>query len=182
LQTGYVRKTFIARANAQIYPQKIKSTEYSSFSLFGLLFIFCLGGILIITSYVIEPILACLYRRRQHKDYAYLEWVSNSTLQIQRLAYQGIGSGTWSRSTDEVPITKRGDKLSQLDFTDPSLPLLRVADPPKGKVTQITDREMEKIGFAMDVKKIDSAGDVEKANFALDVENVDSAVDAEKVG
>lgn len=177
-----MRKTLITSTDTQTYPQKIKSTAYSSFSLFGLLFIFGLGGILISTSYAIEPILACLYRRRRYKDYVYLEWVSNSTLQIQRLAHQGIGSGTWSRSTAEVPITKRGDKLSQLDLTDPSQPLLRAAYQPKGEVTQITTLDMERDDFAMDGEKVGSVVDVERVVSAMDVEKVDSGVNLKKDG
>ncbi|RCI07775.1 hypothetical protein L249_5701 [Ophiocordyceps polyrhachis-furcata BCC 54312] len=49
--------------------------------------------------YTLAPILALLERRRM--KYTYLELVSNETLQLQRAAYQGIGTG-------------RGEKLADL--------------------------------------------------------------------
>lgn len=71
--------------------------------------------------------IACLYRRDQTRiskrgEYRYLEWTSNGTLQLQRLAYQGIKSGKWSGYTDEVPITESGALLGDLTQSYPECP------------------------------------------------------------
>lgn len=76
-------------------------------------------------SYLLEPIAACFHRRGKYNDHAYYEWMSNSSFQLQRLAHQGVGAGTWSGVTDDIPITKAGDKLAVLDFSDPAMPILK---------------------------------------------------------
>ena len=112
--------------------QKIRSTAYSSFSIFGLAFIAGLGGLIVIVSYTLEAMLACLVRRGRlapATSYAFREWTTNSTLQLQRLAHQGAGIGSWSGGTDIVPVTYPGEKLAVLDLDDPQLPqFVRVAD------------------------------------------------------
>lgn len=105
--------------------QMIKSTAYASFSVFGPSFTAGLGFLIIIISYTIESILGYWHRRRQFKSSSYLEWISNSTMQLQRLAHQAFGAGTWSRATKDVSVTKAGEYLALLDLTDPKQPLLR---------------------------------------------------------
>lgn len=75
-----------------------------------------------------EPILACLHRRRRYRQYAYLEWATNETLQLHRVANEEqMGSDTtWSRCTSMVPTTASGVLLSSLDISDlkhPRFPL-----------------------------------------------------------
>lgn len=94
--------------------QKIRSTRHISFSLFGLYFTFITGLLIIIISYTLEPIFECLYRRRMYKEYTYLEWAASETLQLQRIAFQGINAGTWSSCTDAIPRTKPGEVLTSL--------------------------------------------------------------------
>ena len=105
--------------------QKIRSTAYASFSMFGLACVATFGGLVIAISYSIETIIACLHRQGKFKDYPYYEWVSNSTFQLQCLAHQGAGAGTWSGGTDEIPFTVDEEKLGLLDFSDRKLPILR---------------------------------------------------------
>lgn len=71
--------------------------------------------------------IAYLYRRNRtrkskRREYRYLEWTSNGTLQLQRLAYQGIKSGKWSGYTDEVPMTESGALLGDLTQSYPECP------------------------------------------------------------
>lgn len=66
------------------------------------------------TSLLLEHIQAWLYRRRNLKEYAYLEWTANETLQLQRMAYQGLSSGHWSHYTDRIPLAEPGDTLANL--------------------------------------------------------------------
>lgn len=98
------------------------STDYTSFSLFGLYFTYITGLLIIVASFALEPVYACLHRRgKKYGQYEYLEWTATETLQLQRLAYQGIKSGTWSGYTDSVPMTKPCEILGDLpaSYQDP---------------------------------------------------------------
>lgn len=71
--------------------------------------------------------IAWLYRRDQARkltrgEYKYLEWTSNGTLQLQRLAYQGIDPGKWSGYTDDIPMTEAGALLGGLTQCYPEVP------------------------------------------------------------
>lgn len=83
-------------------------------SLFGLYFTYATGIVIILASYIAEPLLALFYSRRKSKEYKYMEWAANSTLQLQRLAYQGLGSEKWSNYTDDIPKTRPGYFLADL--------------------------------------------------------------------
>lgn len=82
--------------------------------MFGLCFIYVIGALIIATSLLLEHIQAWLYRRRNLKEYAYLEWTANETLQLQRMAYQGLASGHWCHYTDRIPLAEPGDTLANL--------------------------------------------------------------------
>lgn len=78
--------------------------------------------------------IACLYRRNQAQklksgEYKYLEWTSNGTLQLQRLAYQGIKSGTWSGYADDIPMTEAGALLGDLTNSYPEVDQAKKAGP-----------------------------------------------------
>ncbi|TRX96980.1 hypothetical protein FHL15_002286 [Xylaria flabelliformis] len=105
--------------------QKIRSTEYASFSLFGLLFTFLVGILIILASYLLEPISRILYRKWGWNSYAHLEWISLTALQLQRLAHEELGVGTWYNGTEEIPTTETGDLLGCLDISNPDHPILK---------------------------------------------------------
>ncbi|KAI0530167.1 hypothetical protein GGR58DRAFT_525224 [Xylaria digitata] len=120
--------------------QKIRSSAHSSFNVFGLYTTFILGAIIICVSFALEPLLACLYKRRNYKPYAHFEWISNNSLQLHRLAQEELGLTKWSRCTEEVPTTDNDAYLASLDITDPKHPVLHclenagVADKPEQEV------------------------------------------------
>lgn len=110
-------------------PQKILSTAYISFSLFGLSLILVLGTLIIIASAVLEPVAGYIQRRRGWKDYARLEWCTNETLQLQRLAHEELGVGTWSHTLDAVPRTAKDEVLAVLDWEGGDREHPRLLDP-----------------------------------------------------
>lgn len=103
-----------AGADQHVSYQKILSSSYTSFSMFGLCFTYALGIWIIVASYVTGPICACLHRRWKYREYSHLEWTTNSALHYQRMAYQGINSGTWTGQMDDIPMTKHGEILAEL--------------------------------------------------------------------
>ncbi|KAH7084584.1 hypothetical protein FB567DRAFT_400442, partial [Paraphoma chrysanthemicola] len=105
------------------YSQKIRSSAHYSFSVLGLSIILAVGGFIVLLATLLDRILAALFRldklRTSHVwSYAYAEWQANSVLQLQRMAHENVGSGTWSRATDAIPVTQPGETLAVLDVTD----------------------------------------------------------------
>ncbi|KAI0438894.1 hypothetical protein F4803DRAFT_554594 [Xylaria telfairii] len=94
------------------HKQKMRSTLYASFSLLGLVFIFLVGTLLSLASYILEPLSGILHKKGYHQ-YEHLEWSTNSTLQLQRSAYEALGRGTWANCTKTMPTTKEGESLSR---------------------------------------------------------------------
>lgn len=136
----------------------IKSTAYASFSVFGLSFTTGVGVLIIIISFTTESILGYWHRRRGFKSSSYLEWVSNSTLQLQRLAHQAVGAGTWSGATADVPVTKAGEYLALLDLTDPEQPILRC---PSNGDTKLTMEEVKPVPTASTATEVNMTTDIE---------------------
>ncbi|KAI1120637.1 hypothetical protein F5Y10DRAFT_289494 [Nemania abortiva] len=104
--------------------QKILSNAYSSFNLLALLLIYITSSLIIIFSYVAEPLLACLSRRYKYKQYELLEWTTNTSLQLHRLAHESTSPGSWSGGADKVPTTTQNEMLAHLDISNPVHPVL----------------------------------------------------------
>lgn len=104
---------------------------------------FITGTLIILTSYIMEPVLACLHNRQKYKTYAYLEWISNSSLQLHRQAHEGLGLTKWSKCTDLVPTTDPTVVLTSLDITDVEHPILgRSLEKEKSEATALQNSEI----------------------------------------
>ncbi|KAL1641072.1 hypothetical protein SLS58_006344 [Diplodia intermedia] len=114
--------------------QKIRSTQHSNFSVFGLIIIFTVGGVIIALQYTIKPRLACAKRRRDLDIHSRMEWGAKESLQLQRLAHESVGAGTWARCDEMVPVTSRSDRLATLDLEDVKHPRLKAAPPASDRV------------------------------------------------
>lgn len=106
--------------------QKILSTAYINFSVFGLVFMFVAGSLVVLVSFALEPCLRCVRRRFRldRWEYSHLEWAMNQTLQLQRLAHEEVGAGTWAGGIRAIPVTRKGEELAILDVSDPGHPRL----------------------------------------------------------
>ena len=97
-----------------------------------------------LAAFLLEPVLAALFKlpwfqHNQKLRYAYAEWQAGTTLQIQRLAHEGLGVGTWSNPTGTVPVTQGNEKLAALDVSDANHPRLRRSSMELGKVGYTTN-------------------------------------------
>ncbi|KAI8954984.1 hypothetical protein F4801DRAFT_530677 [Xylaria longipes] len=98
--------------------QKIISTSHISFSVLGLSLLLA-GGLLVVSvSLSIEHIARFLQRYAKLHPYSRLEWVSNGTLQLQRLAHEELGFGEWTGADETVPTTASHTQLARLDISD----------------------------------------------------------------
>jgi hypothetical protein len=104
--------------------QKIRSDSYTSFNVLGLVLIFSIGGLVMLVS----ALLPCAIERirRGKKPFASLEWITNDTLQLQRLAHEAVGAGDWKGACDDYPRTQKDDLLAVLDITNRKHPVLRM--------------------------------------------------------
>lgn len=82
-----------------------------SFSVLGVSIILILGGILILTSLVIDTLVGFIRRTFHWKEYKSLQWTLDEKLQLQRMAYEEAGQGHWSGGADSVPVTEKGDRI-----------------------------------------------------------------------
>jgi hypothetical protein len=102
--------------------QKIRSDSYTSINVLGLIIIFVVGGLIIVTSFAL-PIIVRRIQKRQN-SYSTLEWIVNDTLQLQRLAHEAVGSGIWQDTDGNFPTTAQCELLAELDVTNPTHPKL----------------------------------------------------------
>jgi len=114
--------------------------SHISFSLLGIYLILILGTILILIDYTIEPITNSIRKCLNRQVYKRLEWQTNGILQLQRLAHEAIGYGTWSGATRAAPVTQRGEKLSILNVTNTKHPVL-IPMLPESKVSSATGQK-----------------------------------------
>jgi hypothetical protein len=92
--------------------QIIHQDNFSNFSVLGITIIFFIGGIIICTSLVLETVVSFLQTRLQRGLYHQVRWRLDSTLQWQRMAFEGAHMGTWSDGAEEVPVTEKSEKLA----------------------------------------------------------------------
>jgi hypothetical protein len=120
--------------------QKIVSTRYSSFNVLGLSLILVLGMLIIILDMALEPCVARWATRKYtkrlssmrdeesesetHPLHSVIEWNQTGTLQLQRLAHEEAGFGTWSKCDGDVPVTESGQLIAGLDLRDVKHPVL----------------------------------------------------------
>ncbi|KAI0150240.1 hypothetical protein GGR57DRAFT_514510 [Xylariaceae sp. FL1272] len=108
----------------QCQSQKIRSSRYMSFSILGLVFTFSVGGLIVLVSFFLEPLLFLLYKHFNYRPYAQLEWSTNANLQLHRLAHEELGFNEWFYCDREVPITNGDVTLAGLDLKSPHHPIL----------------------------------------------------------
>ncbi|KAL9110933.1 MAG: hypothetical protein Q9227_004548 [Pyrenula ochraceoflavens] len=142
--------------------QKIRSSAYTNFSVFGLAFVLVVGGIIIIIGYLLEPFLEFVESRRRKVRYSRLEWSANDILQTQRMAHQELGIGAWDNCAGHVPITQKFETLAVLDIQDPKLPRLKV--PSAGSGEDGVNAMVDSKGFQVDGKEMSTADSVASGN------------------
>lgn len=70
--------------------------------------------------------------KKGYRKYAHLEWTTNTVLQLQRLAHEELGLGTWSGCADTVPTTKAAEVMASLDVTNIHHPVLSMPEKSEG--------------------------------------------------
>jgi hypothetical protein len=105
LENTYISKPFDGPSHQLCNSQKIKAPPGSgavSFSTLGVALILAIGGLLILSHTILEYVTANVIAMRNHK---LIRWGIDDKLQLQRLAFEGHGMGTWKASIGSVPTT-----------------------------------------------------------------------------
>ncbi|KAI0151846.1 hypothetical protein GGR57DRAFT_513817 [Xylariaceae sp. FL1272] len=135
LQSSYL-ETALGTAPSKLLPlndperrlcssQKISNHEFSNFNLFALLLTYITSAVIILASFIAEPLLAWLSRNYGYKQLQQLEWVTNESLQLHRLAQEELGLDHWSNGAKKVPTTSnQWILLRSLDISNPKHPVL----------------------------------------------------------
>jgi len=128
LVTGsYLWKPTDAISVAMCGSQKVRNSFNTlSFSLLGVTIILVVGAMLIFTNLILDLVVGWIQHRWNIGDYRRLQWVLDEKLQLQRMAYEEAGIGTWSGTTDAVPVTKYGEMLGLPSGIDAKHPRLGV--------------------------------------------------------
>ncbi|KAL9106008.1 MAG: hypothetical protein Q9227_008916 [Pyrenula ochraceoflavens] len=151
--------------------QKIKSTAHSNFSILGLAIVFILGILIIILDLTLESIIVLVEGRRGTLKHHRLEWFTNSVLQMQRLAHEELGLGTWKGcgGTSSVPVTRKGELLAVLDISDLEHPILKIAE----------EKDVEsKLGVEASTQEIRTSLDSQQAKGSLSIHGASTAINA----
>ena len=83
------------------------------FSVLGMAIVLIIGGFIVLLNLTLEPLVRLFrnFRKNDRGLYKQLEWDTTDTLQLQRLVYEGQGTGTWHGEPDVVPVTTYGDRF-----------------------------------------------------------------------
>jgi hypothetical protein len=146
---------------------KIRSTSHTSFSVFGLAFVFLTGGIIILTNIWLPSVMFGVRdENRVREEYKTHDWWDSGVLQIQRAAYESRGIGPWEGVARDVPVTKLHSMtfpaLRQLSSSRMSLWIAQNHDPGKWPaVSEVGPRIM----------KSDIGGHHDDAHVDIDVKH-----------
>ena len=93
--------------------QRIRNTGgYQTFSFLGLMIVVCVGSLIIILSWIVEPIVGFVRNKTKNKkhDCREIARIADHKLQLQRMALMGVGyEEEWDpkHAMDFVPVTRR---------------------------------------------------------------------------
>lgn len=100
----------------------MKSASHTSFSVLGLCITFFVGITIVLLEIGAETLYRLIWRKRGLSQR--LEWVTNETLQLQRMAHEELGAGTWVGGAESIPTTVKIESLARLDVSNERHPRL----------------------------------------------------------
>ena len=110
---GYIQKPSTPEEEEFCKNQIAADDSKYCFSVLGMAIMLVIGGVIMLVNLTLEPLIRLFrnFRKNDHGLYKQLEWDTTATLQLQRLVYEGQGTGTWHGEPDVVPVTTYGDRF-----------------------------------------------------------------------
>ena len=125
LEGSYVQKFNGLISQSMCRNQKVRSTGGTiNFSVLGLALVLIVCSALILTNLALETMVGFIQRKCRTGAYRHLQWIVDEKLQLQRMAFEAAGMGTWSGGDAAVPVTRLGEKFGLPRYTDRSHPRL----------------------------------------------------------
>jgi hypothetical protein len=122
------------------------ATGTVSFSVLGLALIIGLGGFVILLNLSIDLIAGWVGPRWfPAGEYRRLNWVLDDKLQLQRMAFEGLGWGHWRGRTDVVPVTDRGERVTAWETEGLTTERKGSLDPEYTQVDQAVEADVSSI-------------------------------------
>lgn len=119
-------------ANSIPFSTPVESRQAQNFSVLAIGIILGLGLLITCVDIGLHRLTSYIQREKDLKDYRRLVWKSDGLLQLQRMAYEEAGFGTWERCTKITPVTAQGH------VNNPEHPRLRKASVVPMQVVQPT--------------------------------------------
>ncbi len=88
---------------------------YTNVSVLGIVIILVVGSVIIVISWVLDTVVGSIQKHLwKRSDYKRVQWLLNSTLQLQRMAFESAGFGSpWLRCDETVPVTREKRDLGE---------------------------------------------------------------------
>ncbi|KAH7093216.1 hypothetical protein FB567DRAFT_575963 [Paraphoma chrysanthemicola] len=111
------------------HSQRVRTTDFHSVSAWTLFILLISGGVFMLMVLYLEEIFDMTLEytslgKNARLRRGHAEWKAGSTLQLQRIAHENLGFGTWKRTDEAVPVTDRGDTLGTFNIDDEKHALL----------------------------------------------------------
>ncbi|KAJ4355598.1 uncharacterized protein N0V89_003618 [Didymosphaeria variabile] len=148
----HISKPYDAPSRQLCESQVIKAppgSNATSFSTLGVAIILTVGGLVILAHVILEYIVSNVVPT---KNYKLVRWALDDKLQLQRLAFEGAGVGSWHAGIGAVPTTKRTQTFGMEMSGDKRHPTMTFTD----------DDEEKRAGTVL----LDDAGSVRSHSFS----------------
>ncbi len=110
----------VAMCQAQMVNDDGTTTSFSSF---GLIIIFVVGGLIVLTSWTLDTTVGALQSMLKKGEYKKLNWLLDDKLQLQTMLLEGVGLGTWEGAIG-FPTTTQKERFGgwrDIDVQHPTL-------------------------------------------------------------
>lgn len=98
--------------------QDIQREDFTSLSVLAIGLIFGLGGLVICVTLVLETVVSLVQLQCRRGLYHQVRWRLDSVLQLQHMAFEEAGLGTWKGGADEIAVTEKVEKFGPVTEWD----------------------------------------------------------------
>ena len=117
----YIHRPSTAQERAMCSNQRVRGSDAMSFNGLGVVIIGVIGSLIIVTNLSLPAITGFVQTQLSRGTQRRMEWALDETLQLQRIAYERSGQGTWRNTESIVPLSRRGEKFRHPRYFDGAL-------------------------------------------------------------